>query len=177
MAAPIGAGWAGLRPAYARSMADLKPPPLLADERSTILGMLQYQRDSFVRKLDGLTDDDAARAGAPSGTSLLWLVQHLQRAEDIWVVQRFAGRPGPAFDDRVRLDRSLAESIAAYQATWAEVDGIVAEEPDLGAPCRALGDLPPRNLRWVLLHVLGEVTRHAGHADILREHLDGQVGR
>jgi Protein of unknown function (DUF664) len=156
---------------------DQKPPPLLADERATILGMLDYQRGSLVRKVSGIADDDAARPATPTGTSLLWLVQHVRRAEHMWVVQRFAGRPGEAWDDQVRLDRSLTESVDEYRATWSEVDAIIAAQPNLDGPCAALGDLPQRNLRWVLLHVLGEITRHAGHADIIREHLDGQTGR
>jgi hypothetical protein len=90
---------------------------------------------------------------------------------------RFAGREGSIPSDAVWLDEPLAASVDAYRAMWAEVDAVVAAEPDLETPCRAIGDRPQVNLRWVLMHLLEETARHAGHADILREQLDGQTGR
>ncbi len=158
-------------------MPDVMPPPLVGDERTTVLALLQFQRESVVRKVAGVSDEAAAHALVPTGTSLLWLVQHLRRAEHIWVLLRFAGREGELPSDAVRLEESLAESVQAYRDTWAEVDAVVAAEPDLEAPCRAIGDRPQVNLRWVLMHLLEETARHAGHADILREQLDGQTGR
>lgn len=158
-------------------MADLRPPGSLTDERATLMGLLQFQRDSVVRKVAGLSQEDAARPGTPSGTSLLWLVQHLRRAERIWVLDRFAGQEVDVWDDAVRLDEPLAESIARYQATWADVAAIVDAEPDLEGTCQRIGGDTQRNLRWVIGHLLEETARHAGHADILRELLDGQTGR
>jgi hypothetical protein len=153
------------------------PPALVGDERNTVLALLQYQRESVVRKVAGITDEEAARAAVPTGTSLLWIVQHLRRAELVWVLLRFAGREGSIPSDAVRPAEPLVASVQAYRDMWAEVDAVVAAEPDLEGPCRAIGDRPQVNLRWVLMHLLEETARHAGHADILREQLDGRTGR
>ena len=158
-------------------MSDLKPPRLAADERATLLALLQFQRESMLRKVDGLDDDTAARRLVESDTTLLWLVQHLAHAETLWLQVRFRG------DDRGVLDvlavetgTTLTEAVAAYRATWARVDAIVAahELDDLVTDDQELG---PVNLRWILGHLLEETARHAGHADILRELVDGSTGR
>jgi len=143
-------------------MADEKPPRHASGERETLLALLQYQRDSFVRKLTGISDADAQREFVPSGTTLLWLMKHLARAEDLWIEQRFAGQEPEILDDTVRPGDSVDACIDAYRATWARVD---------------VGDEAIVNLRWVLMHLLEETARHAGHADILRELVDGKTGR
>jgi uncharacterized damage-inducible protein DinB len=157
-------------------MADLKPPRLTgADERSVLRSLTQYHRESVVRKLDGLGEDDVRRVLVPSGTSLLWLVKHLTRAELLWVANRFAGHnvavPSDALDDETTHD-----VIAAYRTAWAQVDAI-ADAASLDQPCNDVGAETMVDLRWVLMHLLEETARHAGHADILRELLDGSTGR
>lgn len=72
-------------------MADQKPPRLSGDERATLTSLLQYQRASFVRKCSGVSDDRAAETPVGSGTSLLWLANHMADAEARWVLVRFAG--------------------------------------------------------------------------------------
>ena len=79
-------------------------------------------------------------------------------------------------DDTVHSDDSLAGAIDAYQDTWARVDAVVGAA-SLDESCREVGDEAPVNLRWVLMHLLEETARHAGHADILRELIDGATGR
>ena len=80
-------------------------------------------------------------------------------------------------NDTVSPDDDLPSAVAAYRAMWAEVDAVIAAAADLDEPCRrADGDVPV-NLRWVLMHLLEETARHAGHADILRELVDGRTGR
>ena len=158
-------------------MADLKPPRLVAGERETLHALLQYQRESFVRKVTGLSDEDARRPLVASGVSVLWLVKHMATAETLWFAIRFAGEPDALPDDTVTPADTLAGAIDRYRSTWARVDAIVAAEPTLDAPCRNIGDDPPVNLRWVLMHLLEETARHAGHADILREQIDGATGR
>lgn len=158
-------------------MTDHKPPRVAGDERATLVALLRYQRESLVRKLDGLTDAQAAWSPVPSGTSLRWLVDHLAAAELLWVVERFAGEPvgAPA---SAGAPASLAEAVAAYRAVWARVDAVVAAAPDLDVPCRRPPEPElPLDLRWVLAHLLEETARHAGHADLLRELLDGSTGR
>jgi hypothetical protein len=155
---------------------DLKPPQSLRGERDTLLALLQYQRESLVRKVSGVDDATARRAFVDSGTSLLWLTKHLARAESIWLDYRFAGGALVVTDDTVHPDDTLAAAIETYRAGWARVDAIVAAVPDLDRACRR-SDEAQANLRWVLMHLLEETARHAGHADIIRELIDGQTGR
>ena len=138
--------------------------------------LLQYQRESFLRKVEG-ADEEAARTPAvKSGTSLLWLVKHLTLAERIWVLQRFAGEDIGPIDRAVRPDDSLDSALRSYRHTWTAVDAII-DSADLEERCRNDDVEPVVNLRWVLMHLLEETARHAGHADILRELIDGSTGR
>ena len=159
-------------------MADSKPPRLAADPFRTVCALLAYQRASLVRKVEGLTTAQASWSPVPSGTSLLWLVGHVADAEQTWVVRRFAGRgvtlPGGAV---TAVSDDLAASVAAYRATWTVVDGIVAGASGPDERCRADDGEPPVNLGLVMAHLVEETARHAGHADILRELLDGRTGR
>jgi len=157
-------------------MADEKPPRHAAGERETLLALLQYQRDSFVRKLTGISDADARREFVTSGTTLLWLMKHMARAEDLWIEQRFARQEPEILADTVRPGDSVDACIDAYRATWARVDAVVSDA-SLDDACRDVGDEAIVNLRWVLMHLLEETARHAGHADILRELVDGETGR
>jgi hypothetical protein len=157
-------------------MTDQKPPRLVGEERATLCTLLQYQRDSIVRKVAGVDDDAARRSPVTSGTSLLWLIEHLARAETLWICRRFAGLDVALPDDTVGPDDTIAAAIAQYRATWARVDAIVGGA-SLDECCRDVGAEAPVNLRWVLAHLLEETARHAGHADILRELIDGRTGR
>jgi hypothetical protein len=96
----------------------------------------------------------------------------MAQAEQTWIVKRFAGRIVP--EDLAVVPTSLAEAIATYEKTAAYVDEII-EEASLDDLC--FDDDPPVNLRWILAHLLEETARHAGHADILRELIDGETGR
>ena len=154
-------------------MSDRKPPKLVGDERATLHALLQFQRESVLRKVDGLDDETARARLVDSGTTLLWIVQHLAYAETLWIVHRFTGQA----IDPPRTDTDLATAIAQYRDTWVRVDAIAARS-DLDERCRDMdGDEQPVTLRWVLMHLLEETARHAGHADILRELVDGTTGR
>jgi len=157
-------------------MVDVQPAKLAVGERETVLALLQFHRDSFVRKVEDLSEDDARRVLVPTGTTLLWLTKHLARAEHIWVVHRFLGSGEPLIDHTVTAGDTVASTIEAYRAVWARTDAIAAAA-ELDDVCRNLGDDPPANLRWVLMHLLEETARHAGHADIIRELIDGSAGR
>jgi len=158
-------------------VADLKPPRLVAGgERRTIRALTQYHRESVVRKLDGLTEEEARHVFVPSGTSLLWIVKHLTKAELLWVCQRFAGRNVALPDDALEAADSIDSVLRAYRAAWDTVDG-VADAASLDDTCQDVGAETMVDLRWVLTHLLEETARHAGHADILRELLDGTIGR
>jgi hypothetical protein len=155
---------------------DQKPPRLAGDERDTMLALLQYQRESLVRKVSGLDDEAARRQFVTSGTTLLWLVKHIARAERTWLLYRFAGEDLELSDDAVGADDTLPAAVDFYVATWKLVDEVVARSELDDIACRLDGGAPV-DLRWVLLHLLEETARHAGHADILRELIDGQTGR
>ena len=158
-------------------MADRKPPRLVgATERETLVALLQFQRESFVRTATGVDDDDARWSPVGSGTSLLWLAKHLAWAETLWIEVRFAGRSVELGDDVVRDGDTMAAALDAYAATWDRVSATIAEA-SLDDVCRDTGVESPVDLRWVLVHLLEETARHAGHADILRELIDGATGR
>ena len=158
-------------------MADLKPPRLVGcGERRTIRALTQYHRESVVRKLEGITDEEARRSFVPSGTSLLWIVKHLAKAELLWVCQRFAGRTVALPSDALEVGDSIASVVQSYRAAWVTVDA-VADAASLEDHCLNVGTDSIVDLRWVLTHLLEETARHAGHADILRELLDGTAGR
>jgi hypothetical protein len=90
---------------------------------------------------------------------------------------RFAGQDVPIPDDTVNPDDTVESVIDAYEETWQRTDKVVAATPSLDEGCREVGDEAQVNLRWVLMHLLEETARHAGHADILRELFDGRTGR
>jgi hypothetical protein len=157
---------------------DHRPPRAFGDDRTTLVALLGYQRDSLVRKVVGLTDAQARWSPVPSGTSLLWLLRHVGRAEAIWVLHRFAGGDvePDLLDDELRPDDTIDGLLARARRIWQRVDATVAAS-DLDAICVGADDQANPDLRWVLAHLVEEVARHAGHADILRELLDGDTGR
>ena len=135
--------------------------------------MLQFQRDSFVRKLSGVDEQAAATSPVQSGTNLLWLANHVADAETIWVLERFAGEPEPAIEPHVL---NVAGALVRYQQLWPRIDAVVAAA-GLDDECPPFEGRPVVNMRWILSHLLDEIARHAGHADILRELIDGETGR
>jgi hypothetical protein len=159
-------------------VTDHRPPRVTGDERAMLLALLQYQRESVARKVEGLSEEEARRSPVPTGTSLLWLVKHLAYAEAIWVLTRFAGQevePELA-RDTVGPGDTVAAAVARYRDTWQRVDAVVTAS-DLDAIGAGAFEGPAPDLRWILAHLLQETARHAGHADILRELIDGQTGR
>jgi uncharacterized damage-inducible protein DinB len=158
-------------------VSDQKPPRLARGERETVVALLQYQRNSFVKKVSGVSESAARQSPVASGTSLLWLVKHMARAESLWLLHRFAGQDAVIVDDRVGAEDTVQTAVAAYQQTWARTDAVVATASSLDEPCANLGAEETVNLRWVLMHLLEETARHAGHADVLREIIDEETGR
>ena len=134
----------------------------------------RYHRESFVRKASGVSEDDARRRLVQSETTLLWLANHLAGTQRHWILGRFAGGDGPPLPP----SDTLAAALEACNETWRLVDAVI-EQHDFDDLCARLvhGDAEPLNLRWVVIHLLEETARHAGHADIIREILDGSTGR
>ncbi len=158
-------------------MPDIKPPRLAGSEAETLHALLQYQRDSLVRKVAGLDDPSARWSPVGTGTSLLWLVKHMTRAEITWVLRRFAGQDVAIPGDQPGPGDTLDAVTAAYRKAWQQVDRVAFAGPGLDELCQRPDADPPVSLRWVLMHLLEETARHAGHADILRELIDGRTGR
>ncbi len=158
-------------------------PRVDTGELDTALALLRFARESVVKKLEGLGDDDVRRELVPSGTNLLGLVQHLAASEWYWFGYTFAGEPlGAPHDDRyfsmtVAPERTAEDVVRAYREATAASDAIVTAAGDLGRPTAEPVDDRPMSLRWVLAHMTSETARHAGHADILRELTDGITGR
>jgi len=158
-------------------MPDHKPPRLAGGEAETLRALLSYQRESLVRKVAGV--DDAAARWSPvgTGTSLLWLVRHMARAEVTWILYRFAGQDVAVPGDSLDPDDTLEAATAAYRRVWRRADAVAFAGASLDELCRRPEADPPVSLRWVLAHLLEETARHAGHADIIRELIDGRTGR
>ncbi len=159
----------------------------VVDERDALLAFLAQQRDALRFAVHGLTDEQAAAKPSASALSLAGLIKHVARVERYWIVEILAQRPVPELHDQdyeagFRLDpgETVASLLDAYAAVAGETEAIVRKIDDLGQPVPVPRDVPwfPRDVeawsaRWVLLHVIEETARHAGHADIIRESLDG----
>jgi hypothetical protein len=157
---------------------DNRNAPVVVDsEIETSLAFLDYLRQGVDRKLDDLTEDQARRELVPSGTSLLGLEKHLAQVEVYWMQQRFAGLDVSFTDDGFVLspDDTITSVRRTYREAAGRTDDIARRAGDPERPMvRTTHGL---TLRWTLAHVTEETARHAGHADILRELLDGATGR
>jgi uncharacterized damage-inducible protein DinB len=145
-------------------------------EAATLAEFLRYPREAVIRKALDLPDDAAMRGGVPSGTSLAWLVKHLTVSERFWFAGYAIGdmRAAAALTD----GDTVAALVADYQRAVRESDAIIAGWTDLDQVLEARPNGRPRSTaRWIVQHMITETARHAGHADILREQIDGAVGR
>jgi uncharacterized damage-inducible protein DinB len=162
---------------------DRPEPPIRGDERATLAGFLDYQRATLAWKVDGLEPEALRRPAVPtSGLTLLGLVRHMAEVERCWFRQRFAGEGvSPIWctddDPDAEFDVDAADPDEASAAWHHECDrarAIVAAAT-LDDTLRLEG-ADPISLRWVLVHMIEEYARHNGHADLLREAIDGSVG-
>jgi hypothetical protein len=147
-------------------------------ELDTSMAFLTFARDCLLKKLDGLDDEQVRRRLVPSGTTLLGLVRHLTECELFWFDHHLVGGDEDSFPlspDPEAL--STAQIVAEYRAAIAHSDVNLRGVADPSAPMARLVDGAPLSMRWVLTHMTSETARHAGHADILREQIDGVTGR
>ena len=159
-------------------MADRRTPLRLTTEKETLQEFLDYLRESLILKVEGLTEDAVRVSLVPSGTTLLGLVKHLVAVETMWLHYAFAGLDVDLGRDGLEPTATIASVTAAYRSTAEESNRIIADCDALERLCaRTLTTPEPLSLRWVLVHLVEETARHAGHADILREQIDGSVGR
>ena len=155
---------------------------LIGDEGPMMLSILNKQREVMLWKLRGLTDEEMRRPMTPSGTNLLGIVKHLAAVEYGWFCTTFGIETEllPFDDDdenadlRVNDDESAEDIIAFYERAQAAADAAMGEVGLDGEGDAWFGD--PVSMRWVILHMIEETARHAGHADIIRELIDGETG-
>ncbi|MBJ7594911.1 MAG: DinB family protein [Candidatus Dormibacteraeota bacterium] len=158
-------------------------------EDQTLLAFLDAQRDSVLSIVEGLDEEAWHRSVVPSGWTPAGLVEHLGGAERHWFQGVVAGSDAelpwdeglPPYDPEAAFvcDRPSAEVIGYYRDQCAHSDAVLAVTP-LSAPPRGRHSDPqmdePPSVRWVVLHMIEESARHAGHLDIARELIDGQTG-
>jgi hypothetical protein len=156
----------------------------VTDERSGLLVFLEQQRQAMRASVRGLSEFQAHQIPSASTLSLATLLFHVIRVERRWTEHAIAGRPvpdiwplrDPAADFRLPPDLRVPDLLAAYSAAAGETSRIVAGVLHLGQAC-ADEESSHLSVRWVLLHLIEETARHAGHADLIRETLDGSRGR
>ncbi|MVO89986.1 DUF664 domain-containing protein [Streptomyces sp. p1417] len=145
-------------------------------ERAVLQAILDQLRNSIAAKASGVPEPQVRTAGVPSGTSLLGLIKHLACVERFY----FLGEEpaGWAVTMRPSADDTAETVLADYRATIEQANRVIGACPDLTRPApRAPRRTPAPSMRWTLAHMIEETARHAGHADILRERIDGTTGR
>ena len=160
-------------------------PPLVAQEREMLDAWLDYHRATLAVKCEGLTDDQLrAQAVPPSSLSLLGLVRHMGEVERSWFRRVLSGEQAPPryysdenpdgdFDDVA--DAVVADAFGYWRDECAHARERVAAAPSLdvtGTGRQGEG----YSLRWIMVHMIEEYARHNGHADLLRERIDGTTG-
>lgn len=159
-------------------------PPFAGTEKEVLQGFLGYLRDTILCKLDGLTDEELRRPHEPSGLTLLGMVKHLTDVEGSWFRETFLGEDfrtpwnpaDPDADWRIESDDTTEGIIDLYRQEIAKSNLITAEH-DLDKP--AVNVTPSHEglqLRWIVTHLIEETARHCGHADLIRESIDGATG-
>jgi uncharacterized damage-inducible protein DinB len=162
-------------------------PPFAAAEREMLASWLDFHRATLARKCDGLTDEQLRqRSAPPSALSLLGLVRHMAEVERGWFRQVLAGEqvsgiyetrrnPDAAFSEAATAD--VAEAFAAWSAECDLARQAEAACPSPDTPAAALtGRGSQVTMRWIMVHMIEEYARHNGHADLLRERIDGATG-
>ena len=159
--------------------------PPLTNESDLLLAFIEQQRDGIRNAAYGLTDEQARLTPSASSLSIGGLVKHAIDMERGWidmVLQRNQGASQANYEDNFRLgpDETLAGVLASYDDVARETAAVIAGISDLGQAVPVPkgvpwypDDIDAWSVRWVLLHLIEEVARHAGHADIVRESIDG----
>jgi uncharacterized damage-inducible protein DinB len=156
--------------------------PFTGGEKESLKAALDRHREAVLWKVEGLDDDELRRPMTPSGTNVLGLVKHLASVEYGWFCEPF-GRPTEPlpFDEddedadlRVDPGETTADVLAFYERARAAADQVIADLDLDDTGTAWFGDTV--SMRWVLLHMVEETARHAGHVDIVRELIDGVTG-
>ena len=166
MSAPPDEDWLGVR----------KP------ERETLVGFRDWYEQIVVNKVEGLTLEQASQPMTPSGISPLGIVKHLAWAEAGWYRDTFAGEPDFREDSNEESfvlgpEDTIESVVASYRDECARARAIIDSAESLDALSARESAIRGRvSLRWVLLHMIEETARHAGHLDLMREQIDGKTG-
>jgi uncharacterized damage-inducible protein DinB len=169
-------------------------PPLEGDETATLRGFLDYQRATFEWKCRGLTDEQLRVALSPTVMTLAGMLKHLARYEDYWftevVAEATCPQPWSAVDWAAEPDwewqtagKDIGDELRALWAERTQRSRAVVDAELARSGVDALGEAHPAwdgqgrvSLRWVLVHMIEEYARHNGHADLIRESIDGETG-
>jgi uncharacterized damage-inducible protein DinB len=163
-------------------------PDQVGDELTLLTQFLDFHRAVLVRKADGLTQSQLATRLGPSELTLAGLLKHMALVEDNWFNRVLLGRDQPEpwasapWDDDADWDFHSAaddppeELFRLYQVACERSRAAVKEVGDLDALAVRKTRHGPISLRWILLHMIEETARHNGHADLLRESIDGATG-
>lgn len=169
--------------------APVPEPPMAGDERETLVAFLDYYRAVMLDKASGLTREEMGRRLGPSTLTLAGLVYHLAVVEESWFSRTFAGneigepwasvdwKTSPDWEFDVAPDLDPEEVLDAYRRACVQANEVIAAAgslDDLAARKSREGE--SISLRWILVHMIEETARHAGHADLIRESIDGEVG-
>jgi uncharacterized damage-inducible protein DinB len=159
--------------------------PLVGDEREILTAFLDWHRATFELKCSGVASERLSEKGIPpSGLSLHGLLRHLAAVERWWFRLQFAGEevsllyysdedPNQDFE---ALDGDVAETVAVWRAECRHAREIVADASSLDQTGIQRSSGEPISLRRILVHMIAEYARHNGHADLLRERIDGATG-
>ncbi len=164
---------------------DRTDAPFVGDERTILEGYLDWHRETLLNKCSGLTEAELKKASAePSNLTLLGLVRHMTEVEHWWFSVRSAGRPESPiyctdespdgdFDDVADADpeANLAAFLAECQTSREAVADLPLDHTFIHARRQV-----EMSLRWVYVHMIEEYARHNGHADLIRERIDGATG-
>ncbi len=161
-------------------------PSFAVDERQTLIEFLDFYRAVLIRKAVGLTREQLATSLPPSDLTLGGLVKHMALVENSWFVHNWRGeQPGepwagvdwgadPDWDFHSAADDEPEELLALYESSLEESRRAIADSHDLAATAESRGRVI--SLRWILVHMIEEYARHCGHADLIREAIDGSTG-
>jgi len=161
-------------------------PPFAADERTMLVAFLDYYRETMIAKIEGLDDAQAGWTPAPTANSLLGLINHLTYVEHWWFHECLLGKP-PELPDvfgedkdadfRPPADQPIGFTVDRYRQECTRSNEIVVATSSLDEISKN-ERVKKRGitLRWILVHMIEETARHAGHADITRELIDGATG-
>jgi hypothetical protein len=155
---------------------DTPPPRTGGSEAETLRGFLDYLRASIAGKVDGAPEPQVRTAAVPSGTNLLGLLNHLTHVERaIFLGEEVRSWPATF---RAAPEDGVADVVTRYREAVEHANRVLDECADLGEPVpRPRPGHPAPSVRRALTHMIEETARHAGHADILRELIDGATGR